>query len=117
MMREFEYGIKRTFTGENDQPYSVDLRGVNDDPDNDIVDNTITIKMCVSVLRDVPFLLRHAFHRSAMRTVFDHLYCQIAKLVDDQIADVSEKDISVKVTIPPARMSNIRQLIKHRQYC
>ena len=25
MMREFEFGIKRTFTGENDQPYSVDL--------------------------------------------------------------------------------------------
>ena len=45
MMREFEYGIKRTFTGKDDQPYSVDLRGVKDDPSNNIIDDTITITM------------------------------------------------------------------------
>ena len=45
MMTEFEYGIKRTFTGRNDQPYSVDLRGVKDDPANNIIDDTITITM------------------------------------------------------------------------
>ena len=45
MMSEFEYGIKRTFTGNNDQPYSVDLRGVKDDPANNIIDDTIPITM------------------------------------------------------------------------
>lgn len=45
MMREFEYGIKRTFSEKNDQVYSVDLRGVKDDPKNNIIDDTITVKM------------------------------------------------------------------------
>ncbi len=115
-MKEFEYGIKRTFTGKMDQTYSVDLRGVKDDPDNDIIDDTITIKMWVSVPANVPLLLRDACYRSALRTVFDHVCCQIEKLVDDQTADVSEKGLSVKVIITPARKSGIRQLIKHRQY-
>ena len=44
MMRESEFGIKRTHTGGNDQPYSVDLRGVKDDPANNINDETITMK-------------------------------------------------------------------------
>ena len=45
MMTEFEYRIRRTFTGKHDQLYSVDLRGVKDDPDNNVVDDTITIEM------------------------------------------------------------------------
>ena len=45
MMREFEYGIKRCFSENNDQTYSVDLKGVKDDPKNGIVDDTITVKM------------------------------------------------------------------------
>ena len=45
MMREFEYGIKRSFSEKNDQVYSVDLRGVKDDPKNNIIDDTITVKM------------------------------------------------------------------------
>ena len=45
MMREFEYGIKRCFSEQNDQTYSVDLKGVKDDPKNGIVDDTITVKM------------------------------------------------------------------------
>lgn len=45
MMREFEYGIKRCFSENNDQDYSVDLKGVKDDPNHGIIDDTITIKM------------------------------------------------------------------------
>lgn len=45
MMREFEYGIKRCFSEHNDQTYSVDLKGVKNDPENGIVDDTITVKM------------------------------------------------------------------------
>ncbi len=44
MMKEFEYGIKRCFSGRNDPEYSVELRGVKDDPENGIVDDTIVIK-------------------------------------------------------------------------
>ena len=44
MMKDFEYGIKRCFSGKNDPEYSVELRGVKDDPANGIVDDTIVIK-------------------------------------------------------------------------
>lgn len=45
MMREFEYGIKHCFSEKNDQTYSVDLKGVKDDPRNGVIDDTITVKM------------------------------------------------------------------------
>lgn len=45
MMKEFEYGIKRTFSEKNDQTYSVDLRGVKDDYKNNVIDDTITVTM------------------------------------------------------------------------
>ena len=35
--------------------------------------------------------------RSALRTVFDHIFLQIEKLVAEQIAEVSEKNLRVKV--------------------
>ena len=107
MMKQFEYDIKRTFTGSNDQTFSVNLQGVKDDPANNVVDGTITIKMWVNAPTKVPSLLRHALHRSALQTVFDHLYCQIERLVDDQIADVSEKGLPVKVMSPRVRKSRI----------
>ena len=46
MMREFEYGVKRCFSEQNDQIYSVDLKGVKDDPEHGIIDDSITINMC-----------------------------------------------------------------------
>ena len=49
MMKEFEFGIKRAFNGHDDQTYSVDLKGVKDDPKNGIVDETITIKLCAAL--------------------------------------------------------------------
>lgn len=44
MMRDFEFGVKRCFTGQNDPDFSVDLVGVQDDPPNGIIDDTITLK-------------------------------------------------------------------------
>ena len=48
MMRYFEYRVKHSFNGHNDQKYSVDLRGVKDDPKHGVSDDTITIKPYVS---------------------------------------------------------------------
>lgn len=45
MMREFEYGIKRCFSELNDEKFSVDLKGVKENPRSGIIDDTITIKM------------------------------------------------------------------------
>ena len=43
MMKSFENGIKRAFSEKNEMDYSVDLRGVPDDPKNGIIDDTIVI--------------------------------------------------------------------------
>lgn len=43
MMKEFDHGPKRTFSMEYSEKLSVDLIGVEDDPVNDIIDNTIFI--------------------------------------------------------------------------
>lgn len=43
MMNKFEMGIKRAFAGDN-QKYSVDLEGVEDNPSEGIDDDTITLK-------------------------------------------------------------------------
>ncbi|KAL8953266.1 MAG: hypothetical protein Q9222_000871 [Ikaeria aurantiellina] len=78
MMKEFEYGIKRSFSEKNDQIYSVDLRGVKDDYKSNIIDDTITVTM------------------DALRVVFDHVSLQIENLISEQIAQVTEKGLSVK---------------------
>jgi hypothetical protein len=43
MLREFEEGVKRSFTG-NNRNFSVDLRGVEDNPAAGVIDDTITLK-------------------------------------------------------------------------
>lgn len=43
MMKNFENGIKRAFSEKNEMDYSVDLKGVPDDPKNGIIDDTIII--------------------------------------------------------------------------
>ena len=45
MMEQFEFGIKRTFTGMPDQKFSVDLKGVEDDDNEGILDDTILIEV------------------------------------------------------------------------
>ena len=47
-MQEFEWGIKPVFNGYDDQRLSVDLRGVKDDPNNGVSDDTIIIEQYVS---------------------------------------------------------------------
>lgn len=43
MLREFEMSVKRCYTGD-DKEYSVDLQGVEDDPEQGIDDDTIKLK-------------------------------------------------------------------------
>ncbi|OCL04566.1 hypothetical protein AOQ84DRAFT_415939 [Glonium stellatum] len=43
MLQEFEYGIKRAFCDDAEEPYSVDLKGVKDDSENGIFDGTIEV--------------------------------------------------------------------------
>lgn len=43
MIEQFETGIERCF-GDGDEIYTVELKGIDDDPDNNILDETITIK-------------------------------------------------------------------------
>lgn len=43
MMEQFEIGIKRNFTGMPGQRFSVDLKGVEDDEKEGILDDTILI--------------------------------------------------------------------------
>ena len=45
MFREFEYGIKRSFTQDDTAPLTVDLRGAGDSPEIGIEDDTIKIEM------------------------------------------------------------------------
>ena len=44
MLQEFEYGIKRAFCGDEEEQYSVDLRGVEDNTEHGIFDGTIAVK-------------------------------------------------------------------------
>ncbi|GAW26934.1 putative hsp70 family chaperone protein [Rosellinia necatrix] len=78
MLREFEYGIKRSFNGDTGKDYSVDLRGVEDNPKEDILDDNIPVKPTV------------------LRTIFDHIYCKIDQLVQQQVREVQEKNLNVK---------------------
>ena len=52
MMTDFEYQVKRNFSEHHDIPYSVDLKGVKDDPENDIHDDTIKLKKYASSPRE-----------------------------------------------------------------
>jgi hypothetical protein len=45
MLKEFEYGIKRSFTGDASRDYSVELKGVEDNEEEGILDDTIPIKV------------------------------------------------------------------------
>ncbi|KAF2200940.1 actin-like ATPase domain-containing protein [Delitschia confertaspora ATCC 74209] len=80
MMREFEMGVKRCYTGDNKE-FSVDLPGVDDNPKEGIMDDTIRLK---------PGMLR---------TVFDFVINQIVNLVDNQIDEVQERGQRVKAIL------------------
>ncbi|KAI0517987.1 hypothetical protein F5B22DRAFT_654313 [Xylaria bambusicola] len=78
MLREFEFGVKRAFDGAEDKDYSVDLKGVEDNIEEGIVDDTIPLKL------------------NMLRTIFDHIYCQIDTLVQNQVSQVQAKNLVVK---------------------
>ncbi|KAF2643572.1 actin-like ATPase domain-containing protein [Massarina eburnea CBS 473.64] len=80
MLQEFELSVKRTYSGD-DKPYSVDLRGVQDNLDDGIDDDTITLKP------------------SVLQTVFDHVIGQIMRLVEKQIDEAQERGNRVKAIL------------------
>lgn len=45
MLLEFEFGIKRAFNGDGHQDYSVDLKGIEDNEEEGIIDFTIPLKV------------------------------------------------------------------------
>ncbi|KAI8713929.1 hypothetical protein NCS52_01239000 [Fusarium sp. LHS14.1] len=81
MLRVFEYGVKRCFTLESAKEYSVDLRGVEDNEKEGILDETIGLK------------------HSMLRTVFDHVCGQIDTLVQNQIDEVASNGLAVKAIL------------------
>ncbi|KAJ8131335.1 hypothetical protein O1611_g2287 [Lasiodiplodia mahajangana] len=78
MLRDFEFGVKRAFDGSDDKDYSVDLKGIDDNEEEGIVDDTIPLKLNV------------------LRTIFDHIYCSIDTLVQNQVQEVQGKGLVVK---------------------
>ncbi|KAI1123685.1 hypothetical protein F5Y10DRAFT_285795 [Nemania abortiva] len=78
MLQDFEFGVKRAFDGSDNNDYSVDLKGIGDNEEEGIVDDTIPLKL------------------SVLRTIFDHIYCHIDNLVQKQVQEVQEKDLVVK---------------------
>jgi hypothetical protein len=102
MLRDFEFGVKRAFDGSSDKDYSVDLKGIDDDEEKGIVDDTIPLKLYVdSTVATMASSSRRLIiqrHRSVLRTIFDHIYCSIDTLVWKQVQEVQEKDLVVKVS-------------------
>lgn len=43
MLKTFEYGVKRSFSTQSSKDYSVDLRGVKDNEEDGIVEETISL--------------------------------------------------------------------------
>ncbi|KAI1660440.1 hypothetical protein F4813DRAFT_400656 [Daldinia decipiens] len=81
MLKEFEFGIKRSFMGDDNKDYSVDLRGVEDNEDEGIVDDNVPLKA------------------NMLRTVFDHICGQIDTLVQNQTMEVQGRGLKVKAIL------------------
>ncbi|KPM39250.1 hypothetical protein AK830_g7310 [Neonectria ditissima] len=81
MMRMFEQGVKRSFTLESNKDYSVDLRGIEDNYEEGIEDECITLK------------------KSMLRTVFDYVCGQIDNLVQEQVNQVEDRALKVKAIL------------------
>lgn len=80
MMQEFELSIKRCYAGTNTE-FSVDLPGVEDNEDEGIDDDTITLKP------------------TALKTIFDHVIGQIMRLVEKQIDEIQDKRNKAKAIL------------------
>ncbi|KAF9874990.1 hypothetical protein CkaCkLH20_07684 [Colletotrichum karsti] len=81
MLRTFDFGVKRSFSAGPNQSrkeYSVDLRGVEDNEEEGILDETISLK------------------QSMLQTVFDHVCGQVEVLVHNQVSEVKSENLQVK---------------------
>lgn len=80
MLLDFDVQVKRNFVGD-DKKASVELRTVEDNPTEGIIDEQIQLS------------------GSCVRTIFDHVCNQIVRLVESQIDEVEEKDLKVKAVL------------------
>jgi len=82
MFRDFEFGIKRSFTQSDNSPLSVDLRGAGDNPEIGIFDDE-TIQIMPNTLR----------------AVFDSICEKIQALVEKQLRGIQRKGLAVKAVV------------------
>lgn len=80
MLQEFDVQVKRSFAGD-DKITSVELRGIEDNPAEGIIDESITIP------------------GSLVRKMFDPVCNQVVQLVEQQINKVEEKGLNVKAVL------------------
>ncbi|KAL2060461.1 hypothetical protein VTL71DRAFT_9492 [Oculimacula yallundae] len=81
MMTEFDQTLKRIFNEKSNEVHTIDLFGVEDDPDNNIDDNTITLK------------------KSALQGIFDHVFLQIEALIANQVAQIKKQNKCVEAIL------------------
>ncbi|CAG8962469.1 hypothetical protein HYFRA_00014199 [Hymenoscyphus fraxineus] len=81
MMMEFDQTIKRIFNEKNNEVHTIDLFGVEDDPNNDIDDNTIVLK------------------KSALQGIFDHVFLQIEALIENQVTQIKKQNKCVEAIL------------------
>jgi hypothetical protein len=81
MMLDFEAQVKRNFGGQDEDMRSVELVGVEDNPEEGIIDENVTLSA------------------AAVRTLFDHVCSQVVVLVSNQIEKVKENDLNVKAVL------------------
>ncbi|KAH7357222.1 hypothetical protein BKA65DRAFT_592706 [Rhexocercosporidium sp. MPI-PUGE-AT-0058] len=81
MMMEFDQTLKRIFNEKSNEVHTIDLFGVEDDPLNDIDDNTIVLK------------------KSALQGIFDHVFLQIEALIANQISQIKKQNKSVEAIL------------------
>jgi len=81
MMLDFEAQVKRNFGGQDEDMRSVELIGVEDNPEEGIIDENVTLSA------------------ASVRTLFDHVCSQVVVLVANQIEKVKEDDFNVKAVL------------------
>ncbi|KAF8415361.1 hypothetical protein EV426DRAFT_630019 [Tirmania nivea] len=78
MFREFEFGIKRSFTQDDKAPLSVDLNGAGHSPEIGIEDDTIKIET------------------NTLRAIFDFICDKTQALVEKQLQGIKKKGMNAK---------------------
>lgn len=114
MLADFDNKVKRAFSKESKMT-SIELRGVDDDPAQDIEDETIPLDPYVFPGVQLGRAI-DIHYRSELRTVFDIVCGQVVNLVDRQIDEVSENGFSVTVS-PTGRDDCCSKLTRSRRSC